>query len=551
MSGSHRGNEHQERTNKVIFREAVELASAEKLANKTLSTFAKDVCSVNTLKNRGYTQVADIAAHLLEILENDPHAYGLHPDAQALEHLKTVARTSTKFGAAKKIQDIHHAVARLTEQIKRRTGEPKKTADDLELQYHNLSTEYPDQKALMAEICNSIALAYLRKGISVPPQDAAGIAQRWAERGLDHLESESRSRQYDLGRRLAQTLSAAARAAITARMKTMSETSDNAERMLIEMDVVSHLTTVMASKKQEHDYLRRMKQPLRAAAAEFHRARAYALITKDSVGEIAATVTMAHELDEILQQTGTLADGDHILATYLIRLCATQVAYKDKIGEDTHEELDRIRTRLIGSLDGGQQHDSAKANKDKATARALRTLFILADNDRNPGRSPQHLGDTIHLADLMMISTYGVIGRLLLAEHLYQSAQAIADGRPLYEQSKMLTISRKDYLKAAKHWYKADLLKTLPRGAAAVLAERAQQALSRKDLTEVGDTDLWPLLQGKGLNKVLVNQLALGAVTGTRPTDEQARQLLDELYPVLTVLESIADERSGPVERHA
>ncbi|MHC6214671.1 hypothetical protein [Rhodococcus ruber] len=537
-----------ERTREVVFRTAVALAEEEKLSGKSLRSFAEDAgVALNTLKSHDYKTPADVAEDLLRTLRKRKGAYNLKPSDRAMDHIKDLARASTAFGDHDKVQAIHLKVTQITEALRRRSISSEHATEELEKQYGLLVTNHADRLSLMAEMCNSIALAYLQGGKRSFGGEAAEHALHWAKTGLKHLESDRHTRQFDLGRRVSEKVSAAARMGITASLDALTEESTEAERKDVLVEVMKHLSTITNSKMKERDYARKMKNPLRAAAAEFHRARAEALIQGEPAGEIEAALQMARELAGILDSLGSLPDGEDILTTYLPRLCATQVAYRRQIESDTHEELDRIRTRLIDALGKGPLSDQARI---KATTRALRTLFVFADNARNPQSKPKRPAD-VHLTDLVMISTYGVVGRVLLADHLRQAAHALDSGEPLYESSTLVTIGKHEYLNAARYWYEAAINRTLILGAAAELTRRARQALREEDMVSADPTKPWPILANSGLNVALFNQLSIGAVTGSLPTSEQARELLDEFHPFLMVLESIAEGKVGPVEVHA
>lgn len=537
-----------ERTREVVFRTAVALAEKEQLSGKTLRSFAKDASvAVNTLKSHNFMTPADVAAGLLEALREGKGTYNLKPSDRAMDHIKDLARASTAFGDHNKVQAVHLKVTQITDALRRRSISSENAIEELEEQYNLLVNNHTGRLSLTAETCNSIALAYLHGGKNSFGGEAAERALHWAQKGLKHLESDPHTRQFDLGRRVSEKVSAAARIGIAANLDALTEESTEAERKDVRLEVMKHLSTITISKMKERDYARKMKNPLRAAAAEFHRARAEALIQENPAGEIEAALQMARELAGLLDSLDSLPDSEDILTTYLPRLCATQVAYRAQIKSDTHEELDRIRTRLIDALGSGPLSDQARI---KATTRALRTLFVFADNDRNPRSKPKRSTD-VHLTDLVMISTYGVVGRVLLADHLRQAAHSLDSGQPLYEGSTLVTIGQHEYLNAARYWYKAALTHTLILGAAAELTSRARQALEEEDMARADPTKPWPILADSGLNVALFNQLSIGAVTGSLPGPEQARELLDELHPFLTVLESIAEGKVGPVEIHA
>ncbi|UTM39727.1 hypothetical protein MX572_23720 (plasmid) [Rhodococcus pyridinivorans] len=330
-----------ERTREVVFRTAVALAEKEQLSGKSLRSFAKDAgVAVNTLKSHDFMTPADVAAGFLEALRKGEGTYNLKPSDRAMDHMKDLARASTAFGDHNKVQAIHLKVAQITDALRRRSISSEHAIQELEEQYDLLLTNHADRLSLMAETCNSLALAYIQGRKKSVGEDAAERALHWAQTGLKHLESDRHTRQFDLGRRVSEKVSAAARMGIAASLDALTEESTEAERKDVRLEVMKHLSTITVSKMKERDYARKMKHPLRAAAAEFHRARAEALIQENPAGEIEAALQMARELAGLLDPLGSLPDGEDVLTTYLPRLCATQVAYRDQIKSETHEELE-------------------------------------------------------------------------------------------------------------------------------------------------------------------------------------------------------------------
>lgn len=524
------------RTRELIFHAALGRAEDDALDGMTMSAFAEAATvSVNTVKGHSFRTIADIANALL----NEAHEFNLEPNARARQHLTATARQSIAHKKQEGLQKIREAVTRVASSVKRGTREGlQKAVEELEALYTDARATQPDQPTLLAEICNEISKIYLRHRNTFPiTGEVPDPGLEWAKTGLNHLESDRRGRSFELGRSLASRASTAAHQIIITMSSALNEQSSDEQRMKVQLEVVPHLATLMTTKKQERDYAIKLNQEVRAAAAEFHRARAEALLAQSRRGEIDAAIAMARSLD---QHTDTIPLD--ILEMFLPRLCALQIAYTDEITSAENNELDAIRPRLIGRIPA----------QSEANRRAMETLFALADFDRHPDTEPAKPSANFHLTDLVLVSTYGIVGRVLLADHLRRIAKSSDTNTPMYEKTELLSIGKSDYLSAARSFYETAPRGTSVLGVAAVLARRARDTLDMAENVEVreaADPEPWPILDGKGLNTALLDQFSLGAVTGARPTKEQADRLLEELRPFLDFLNSISEGDTGPAEK--
>lgn len=518
----------------LIFGAAAGLAESGELDSTTMKDLAKaSGVTVNTIKNQPFSNVSDVAATLLE----EAGGFDISLSKNAIDHLNTVAEHSRAQSNRQRVNAIHHMLADIVDRAKRGLRTPKMALDELVGLYTEVDRDYPDELPLMAEISYAIAAIYLRPDDELdadPSNDRSSLALQWAKSGLTRLESDRRTRQFDLGQRLTALASEAARQLISLHTAEITAKSSELERATVQVKVMAQLSIIVANKEKERGYALKLNRPLRAAAAEFHRARAEAMMQGEPRREIDAVLEMAREL-AVHSDAGPVPED--ILEAFFVRMCAVQVAYRGLVTPTEHSELEDIRRRLIDTL------------SSPAKQRAVSTLFNLADQDATSGKPVQ----VHHVTDLMLVSTYGVVGRVLLADHLKAIADSFdADGNPpeMYRGTDELKIGEAEYRAAARYWYTQAPSGMNVLGVAATLAERAGRALADGTWEGVQDTTPWAILdqETNGLNTLLLDQLSLGAVTGRAPTREQAQRLLDELHPLLTVLKSISEGRTGPVE---
>ena len=518
----------------LIFGAAANLAESGELDGTTMKDLAKAAgVTVNTIKNQPFSNVSDVAVTLLD----EAGSFGMSLSKNAIDNLSRVAEHSRAQSDRERINEIHRMLTDIVDRSKRGLRTSNVVLEELEALHTEVDKTYPDELPLLAEISYSIAAIYLRPDDELdadPSNDRRSEALLWAKRGITRLESDRRTRQFDLGQRLTALAAEAARQLISLHTAAITAKSSELERATVQVKVMAQLAIIVANKEKERGYALKLNRPLRAAAAEFHRARAEAMMQGFPQGEIDAVLQMARELDTH-SDTGPVPED--ILEVFLVRTCAVQVAYRDLVKADEHSELKEIRRRLIDTL------------PSSAKQRAASTLFDLADHDPTIGKPVR----VHHVTDLMLVSTYGVVGRVLLADHLKAIADSFdADGNPpeMYRGTDELKISEAEYRAAARYWYTQAPSGMNVLGVAATLAERARQALADGTWDGVRDTAPWAILdqETNGLNTLLLDQLSLGAVTGRAPTKEQAQRLLDELHPLLTVLKSISEGRTGPVE---
>lgn len=530
------GDIRKRRTRGLIYDKALALAEAGELEGMTMKAFAEaSTVSVNTIKGHSFRTIADIANALLA----EAPEFNLEPSQHAREHLAATVHRSATHRKQERVQEIRHEVTTLASSVERGTVvNPRETAVALRERYEEARTAHPDQPMLLAEICDAISKIYQHpRGESATDNSDARTqeweeVEKWAKLGLDHLESDRRGRSFDLGRRLASRASTAVRQIIITMTAGLDGQSTDDQRLEVQLAVMPHLATLMTIKKQERDYALKLNQKVRAAAAEFHRARAEALISRSRRGEVEAAVAMVRSLDRHKD-----AIPIDILEMFLPRLCSLQITYTDEITTDENVELDAIRPRLINRM------------PVEAKRRAMLTLFALADFDRHPDHAPEKPTENFHLTDLVLISTYGIGGKILLADHLRRLAKSLETTTP---PDQLLNITKPDLLSAAKHFYESAPNGMSALGVAAELTRRSRETLAKEENAEVRNAiepKPWPILNGDELNTPLLEQFALGAVTGSRPKPRQAARLLEELHPFLDFLNSIIEGDIGTAER--
>ncbi|WP_152530322.1 hypothetical protein [Rhodococcus sp. JG-3] len=410
---------------------------------------------------------------------------------------------------------------------------------------------HPHEEHLLAAQC-----CYLSYRLLQLPDDADRVdeALKVAERGIRHLRKD-RGRHYALGGQLARNAAAAAQR--NARIVCQELGSDPSTTAILEakLRVLAQLSAVATHKQTERDYEGKLNQPVNAAAAEFHRARAEALVHQSPPAEFDAVLTMARTMREHAQSGLSLPP--RILVPFLTRLCAVHVAYatdNEPLEFIDAEELLDLRDHLLNTL--ALQHRL----EAETPRRALETMFALADRVRGDVDT----GQDIHLPDLILLCGYGVIGQLLVADYLFDLAKTKDDSpaqnstHPLNTSTiPLLEIKRNELFSAAKMYYTEAPKNTLIVGAAAVLAARARKSLAEledpanDDTADIDDAKPWAVLKDGRLNAATVNQLSLGIATGQRPSAAQASAMLRELQPLLLTLRTIAGEEVKPDENGA
>lgn len=408
--------------------------------------------------------------------------------------------------------------------------------------YADCVATHPEENYLLATTC-----CYLSYRLLQLPKDPSTTleARQVAERGLEHLDAD-RSRHYALGAQLARIAADAARRLAQAASDAVGPEPDELRFLRATRDVVAHLHALAENKRKESVFEKKLNQPLTAAAAEYHRARAQALIQDDVPAEIDAALAMARTLVDSANAGKTLPP--RILIPFVTRLCGTQLAYRQILqdnGDD--EELTELRDRLLDNLRAQDSTEAATAS------RGLATMITLVD--RNSGDIAS--ASALHLPDLILLTGYGVVGQVLLADFLRDIADVI-DSRPaeigaLYPSTALFNVTPSDLRPAAMEYYRTAQRFALVVGSAAVLANRARQArqemIERLEPEDSEQPKPWAVLHQGKLNTALVNQLSLGMVTGRRPTASEASEMLRELEPFLDTLRTVAGIRAATVEK--
>lgn len=530
-----KATENRKRKSRIlIFKAAEELAEERPLTEVTMKELAaRAEVSVNTIK-RQFQTVADVAYSLSLELESN----GTHLSEKAKHSLQKAA----KHSGAHEDREFVQQTLRTIEQL--HDADNFDAIDRLESIYHELETEHADQYHLLAVTSYYLSSRYLHVLPGTEAVDSARsatLALKWAQSGLRHTKSDRRGRHVTLGKGLAFNASEAARRSCFAVCSSLDPEPDELTLTKAKVKVVAMLGVVASSKKEERDYEIKLNQPVSAAAAEFHRARAEAMAQQEKTDEIDAVLVMARTLNQLAHTGHTIPP--RILVPFMPRMCAAQVAYQSDIAPETHQELADLRKALLATL--RDHHDSATPH------RALRTMFALAQRPSLGEASARNIAlpEEIHLPDLILVSGYGVIGKLLIADLLRDISRAKTAHSDIYTASPpLLDILPEELMAAAKMYYTQAPTNTLVVGAAAVLADRARVSLKDDDVSNAQDTKPWPILDSGTLNIVLINQLSLGIITGKRPNPEEATAILREIHPLITTLESISGTDMGPDE---
>lgn len=533
-----------ERSLRDIYSCAARLAGDGRLDGMTMKDFAAAVgVAVNTVKRHGFNYVADVADSLLE-----------HPDATntpltpaVIEHLRVAGRQSS---ARSKRATVHRA-QQIAADIKGRVRhghEPAASAIRmLEREHERLAREHADEGAVLAEMSNVLAELHLKQAAVDSGSQSFDKAYTWADNGIQEFQRDSRSRNFTLGVKLTQNGLKAARGLIGQVNRGLPAEPSVHDIKEARLTSAPHLSKVALMMAHEQRYCMKLNHPVGAANAEFHRRRAEAFLVGGDAGEqgeINAVLEMGRALGLEMGRALGKADTripDEVLRTFLPRLCATQVAYANSMSDEQHEELDAIRRHLVDAIDG----DKAKAMK-----RAIQTLFALAEVDLGRREAATERPPD-HLSDLVVVTTFGAIGRVLVADHLLRAAETAGTPDALYEEGDLLRISKQDFRRAARFWYRNAPTHMNVSGVSSKLSQRARDSLHSHGLASESEPDQWAILDehSDGLNMYLLKQLAVGAVTSQPPTQKQAENLLDELEPFLTVLRSISQGVTDPAFR--
>lgn len=539
------------RSRHEIFRGAIKLAEAGVLGGATMKALSDaSGLSVNTIK-RQYRNINSVSYALnreLSSLDLD-----IYISEKARREISEIADMYHDDGEEEEyLRKIDDDIEYLSKPDDKATISPVKAIKKLKDIMHDLRDNFPDEARRLATTCEALAEKYLHSKIEMEKRDSAEEAVRWAREGLEYVESDRHARYFELGRNLAFQWSTAMHRILAIDLSAITAESTEAERLAVRVRVVSLLGGLQMAKRQERDYARKQGHPLREAAAEFHRARAEALAMQNERGEVEAVLQMASSLRNISKD---FVIPEDILEIFLVRMCATQVAYRAIISEEEHRQLDGYRPWMIEQMRLKGKGDPLSAGFTKA--RVMGTMFTLADSypratkgsipARKVGRDSSD--DHIHMADLMFISSYGAIGRLLIADYLQHRVIAREGSGARKPEGLPFFVNDKDLRNSPRYWYEKVFEKTLLVGQANVLSEEARSALSDEKIAEVDDVKPWVILDNNGsLNYRLLDQLCLGAVTGQYPSVSQAKLLLQELQPLLSVLHDISGLTSGPVE---
>lgn len=478
----------------------------EKLDTISVADFAKEAgVNPRTLKNHGFADVASIVDAYLARKEADG---------------ASVSPSISKRASAVNPYDLSALQRKLDsyadldadEQIKRTEEVYSILSHGLEAESSSVAQSH--QRHALASACCYLSYRYLQR--SSEGDGVVPLAQRaihFARTGLTHVEKVHGRKHFRLAAQLARIGAAAAHQLSRYECAGLGPNPSETELLKAQKAVLVQMRTISDFKEVEKGYLQRLDLPVLYAAAEYQRARADACFHEDVDAEIQATVAFARELEELEQ--GNHAVHPRVLVPFLARMCCVQVAYTEKIGKlALGEEFLRLRDHLLAVL---SRHHEAPVS-----SRALMTMFALADAREGAG--------AFHSADLILVCTFGVVGELLVAEHL----RAVADG------SKRKKNDDEDPYGAIKMHYARATEGTAVLGAAAVLADRARAAL-RSEIKEADDPGPWQIFSSGNLDESLVERVTLSIVTGKPPTKEQASALLRELNPLIATLNKIVN----------
>lgn len=309
------------------------------------------------------------------------------------------------------------------------------------------------------------------------------------------------------------------------------------------------LRSISDFKGLEATYLDRLDQPVLAAAARYQQNRADAFFHGSSEAESNATSEFAQTLTRLDKNGYTIPP--RLLVPFLARMCCVDVAFGPGSAEGkaasgqagSSPPKTPIRDELLSVL--------ARREEGLAPARALKTMFALADNaGSTEGSFP------FHSTDLAIVSSFGVVGNLLVADYLNkmadESSEALRPGRVARTSSteNAVELDVQSLRGAAKMYYARAATGTVF-GSSGVLTNRARTSLAT--ITEpTNDPREWPIFKTGEVNSALLQKLALSVVTGQRPTPEQARTLLEEFSPIIAHLHRIANVHTiADVDAHS
>ncbi|WP_032399740.1 hypothetical protein [Rhodococcoides fascians] len=534
--GSTATDRRRERTLRDIYTCAARLAAKDELDGMSMKDFAAAVgVAVNTIKRNGFEYVSDVADSLVE----QPEVIDTVLTPAAIDHLKVAGRQS----AARSKRVAVHRAQQLASDIRGRVQHGHHNVESaiatLEAEHARLAGAHADEGAVLAEMSNALAELHLDHAADDSTGESFVKAYSWVNAGIKEFKSDSRSRNFTLGVKLTQNGLRAARGLIDQINRDLPAEPSESDISEARLAVAPHFLKVALLMIDEHRYCTKLNHPVGAANAEFHRRRAEALLAGGEAGQ-REEIEAVFEMGRVLRNAGRRIPDD-VLRTFLPRVCATQVAYPDSMSAEEHKELDSIRRHLVDVIDG---------DKSKAMKRAFQTLFALAEVDL--GRCDAHSErPPDHLSDLVVVTTFGAVGRVLVADHLLRAAETAGTQNALYKESDFLSISGHDFRRAARYWYRKAPRNMNVSGASFRLSERARDSLHSSGLASESEPDRWAILDedSDGLNMYFLKQLAVGAVTSKPPTKKQAENLLDELEPFLTVLRSISQGATEPAFR--
>lgn len=421
--------------------------------------------------------------------------------------------------------------------------------------YRDLLDKHPREHYLLGATCCYRSYRYLNDPGDDESRIASGkAALRSAQDGLRHL-AEGNGRHYALSGQLARNAAAAAHSLSVLACSGLGEDPDEVDFLRAKLTVFNSLSDVEKYKQIEKSFADKLGRRELAVAAEFHRARAEALRGEDVSAELDAVIAMARALVRLSDSAEVLSTNT--LVPFLCRLCAVQMAYARQIESRTDaQDFPSLRDRLYKVL--ASHHGSA------TPARALATMFELVDRshltqlDHPKGLLDNEVQQTPGLAALILVASYGIVGKLLVADFLLDVAEASVAGNNPFPSTKLFSVGLEDLLGAARMYYEQAPKNTLIVGAAHQLAIRARQSvgsvgqLARKAGLDVVEPSRWPIFEENGtLNRGLVDQLALGIASGKPPTRDEAQAMLNELKPMLLTLRSIAGDPINPEENGA
>lgn len=506
-------------------------SSGMDLGTMTMKAFAEEAQVAPNTVTRQFRTVNDVVAALVK--QRDDVGAQVSPRLRAQTERQTVNDN----------REFVHDQLRLLRALGESSVED--AVGRMRQMYAETVRTHPDEHHLLAAQCCHLSYSLLL----LPPSAAAvSEAQEVAETGTEHIEAD-KGRHYALGGQLARNAAAAAqRAAQIACSTVEDDLHDEVAILRAKLAVTRNLTAVATNKAKERRFQIKLNQPLNAAVAEFHRARASALVNEDAAAEANSIVTLALELEHYARDGGTLPP--RVLVPLLTRMCGVQVAYD----QDPHVEYDRSEFRRLRELLLESLVAQRKSNAE-TSGRALATMFALADRQRGA----IDFDHDVHLPDLILLGGYGVVGQLLIADFLYDLAKVreaqqgslpsgVSDSvsKPLYE------INPYHLLSAAQMYYLEAPKNTLVVGSAAVLAARARTELEEGfNDVEVEDAKPWAVLRNGDLNAQMVNRLSLEVAIGKRPSVNEARAMLRELQPLMLTLRTIAGEEMKPDENGA